>query len=1221
MDTGFGSNNTTSAFGQNKPAFGAPATTSAGTGLFGGGNATAPGGFGGFGSNTNQSSGFGSTSTGGGLFGANKPATTFGNTSNTGGLFGGGGAATTTGGFGAGTAGGFGSGTGFGGAQSAQCQGTDGIPFQPVNEKETGTGGQIQYQTITTMDQYKNWSFEELRVADYLKGKRYGNANGQAGAFGQSTGFGSGFGNNNNTNPTTGFGATSTAQSGGLFGSANQNSSFGQTNAAAGFGTGGGLFGANKPATGGLFGSAPATSAQTTGGLFGATTNNNTTTGAFGSGTTAFGSGGGLFGQNNQQANQPKPAFGGFGTGNTTNTNTPGFGAGTGFGQTNQTSGGGLFGQTSTAPSNPFGGATQTNTSNPFGGFGQANQTQQQNTQQQGGGLFGGGFGANNNNNQQQQAKPLFGATNSTPATGGLFGQNNNQPQQSGGLFGNNNAQQQTGGLFGAAKPATQTGGLFGGSQPAAGNSGGGLFGGLGSNNQQQQSGGLFGNNNNTQQQTGGLFGAKPAATSGGLFGQSTQQNAGLGGSLFGNNNNQQQQQQPQLGGSLFGNSLQAQQQPSNLFASLDANPYGNDQLFANMNTPSQSVGPIATPLSSSQKARRSAILPQHKLNPAASTRLITPQKRPPAGFGFSYSTYGTPGSAMSNASPASGFLGGSFSRSLGKSFSTSNLRGGYESADTVLAPGAFSATPRAGYAAGSLKRLTIDRNINTRGLFSNGDTNGAITSSPLKKTVSFDPSTTGANGTSKALVRVESPESSPHVNGKVNGLSNGVPDSSKGKELAVVPEGAPSTSKPGLPDMKDKPVGDYFMEPSLAELKKMSPQQLKKVSGFKVGRTNVGMIEYELPVDLSNIPLDQICGNVVEIGIRNASTYGENCTAAQKPPVGKGLNVRSIITLENSWPRSKAGQLPVHEKKGPRFEKHIRRLKSVKNTEFLNYDGETGTWKFRVEHYTTYGLDYDGEPEHDTSLDTSVLSTVQDIPTPKTTTPGGHVVTPDDLTMMSTSSSGLDDTFQFQKKRKHFPGGFEDEAISEDEQGMSQEQDHTLNSTQQSFLGERSVGSISEDGNAVEDDVFEDDESDSVEDQDMAGSFPAPSRTTEPLFAKKPAFDASVQPKSILKASVARRSLVDTSSNGTLDLHGDWAEQLQRTVSPKKRDRFALRESQGNVLRPQDGETQQFLKSTVKEKPITNSIDLMQSIWGAPTDSTRAGKDKQTRKGNELQV
>ncbi|EKG13362.1 Peptidase S59 nucleoporin [Macrophomina phaseolina MS6] len=1277
--SGFGStNNTGGGFGTNtsspfgaKPAFGA-STTSASGSLFGGGTATSGGtGFGaggGFGSTNTASTGFGGGNTGGALFGQqNKPAFGTG-TTGTGGLFGGGNtASTTTPAFGAGAA------TAFGGGVNNQSanNGTANTPFQAHVEKDGATSQNAHYQTITFQSPYQGFSLEELRLQDYAQGRRYGNANGQAGAFGASTGFG-GFGSNNtSTNTAGGFGANNT--SGGLFGANNNtaaSSPFGSTqnNTTGGFGsnTGGGLFGANKPATGGgLFGANnTASSGQASGGLFG--TAGNTGTSAFGGGATGgFGAnnntttGGGLFGANNQQ-NQNKPAFGGFGSG--TSTGFGGSTTGTGFGAANNTStGGGLFGSNNNTTS-AFGANNQqqqNTNSNPFGGFGQNNQNQTQ-TPSTGGGLFGAGFGQNNQQNNQQN-KPLFGGTSAGTTGGGLFGGNNQQqPNQTGtNLFGGNNQQQgQTGGGLFGAKPAGTTNNLFGGAANNNTNTGSNLFGGLGQNQNSQQN-----------QTGGGLFGAKPAgqtplfgggannntSTGGGLFGGSLGQNnnagsTGLGGGLFGASQQQSQQQQPALGGSLFGASTAQQNtnQTPQLTASMNANPYGNEHLFASLNTPSQSVGPLATPLSSSQKQKKNAILPQHRINPAASSRLITPQKRL-NGYGFSYSTYGTPGSAMSGGSPSfSGSLmsgGGSFSKSLSKSFSTSSLKNTWNAEDSILSPGAFNPSKRPAYAnTGSMKKLNINRALNVRpSLF--GDDNNSNPASQ-KKRVSFDASTTlngaldSANGAlvtterepttpsaeEQGFLRTSKNSETPTNGAAVNGDKTPEMSQPKGNELTIVPEERVSeadrvlriSNEKARKAEKDQTPGKYWSEPSIDELKKMSMQELKSLANFRVGREGIGEIQFEQPVDLTAVDLDKLLGSVIQLNVRNATVYPSK---ASTPPVGKGMNVTSLITLENSWPRAPASK---SDKTGTRFQRHVERLKKVEGTDFVSYDPNTGRWQFRVYHYTTYGLDYDDDD--DESMLTDPPADLQS-PTPM----ARHAPAPlsalsrvpqEDSTLLSPAESSPDDTFDFKRgmiKRNNVPGSFDDEDAYVGDY-MEDGQDDTINSTQ-SFLDERSVGPY-EDGSDMDEAASYRSGSDSEPEHTMAGSFPIPDLTTEQTPARNSVFGASGMPKSILKAS---RAGFGTPTKGAFDFEGDWAAQLQRTISPKKQDRQTLRENQNSALRQFDEKNDEtpkapaFNKST--NKPFSNSIDLMNSLFGQSTARRIAATNgSPVRKGKGLE-
>ncbi|KAL1801499.1 hypothetical protein ACET3X_001841 [Alternaria dauci] len=1204
---GFGASATNNnAFGS-KP-FGASTT---GGGLFGGGGATGGSTFGGFGSTNNNTttSAFGSsnTNTGGGLFGQSKPATGFGASTTTGGgLFGG---ASTSGGFGSAntntTTGGFGTGTGSafgGGSNPPPNNGTANTPFQPFQEKDGTGNAQSQYQTITFQQPYTNYSLEELRVADYNQGRRYGNQNGQAGAFGQSTGFG-GFGANNTTTASTGFGASNNT-GGSLFGGGNTNTAttggFGQSTGSA-FGTnnnttGGGLFGQAKPATGGLFGSNNNTTTGSTGGLFGGGASTTNTTGGFGSGGGGFGSsttGGGLFGQS-------KPATGGglFGGGAATNNTSTPFGGGatnTGgaFGQSN--TGGGLFGQTNNQTSTtPAFGANNTSTNTggglfggggATGGFGQNNQAAGQNTNS--GGLFGGGGGFGQNNNNQQKPGGLFGgASTGAGTTGGLFGGTNQSQPSTGGLFGgstaNNTNNTTGGGLFGQ-KPATG-GSLFGGGNTNTPSTGGGLFGGLGNNNNQQNTGGggLFGGaQNNNQQKPGGLFGGSTNNNTGsGLFGGGLGQ-SNNGQSTMGNSMlfPQQQQQQPSLNNSLFGASGS-----SLLNTSMNTNPYGNDALFAGLSTPSQSPGPLATPLSSNQKNKKNAVLPQHKLNPAASTRLLTPQNKS-RGYGFSYSTYGSPaGGASQNGGPGLGgsLFAGSLSRSLGKSMSTSNLRNSFTPETSILAPGAFSNTGR-NFGNGSLKRLNINRNITNR---------APLFDEPLQKRVSFvggDSPSGETNGETALVVRQDEEDASPRANGHSNEAPRPAMQQVNGNELARVSEDHVLSSKSDAsvnvqPGQDPKP-GEYWSSPPMDQLKKMSKQELRSVPDFTVGRYNIGQIKFNhgQPVDLSEVDLDKLFGDIVQLSARNATVYGESCTCLPKPPLGTALNQPSEIVLANSWPRNRAGKKDV---------KHLERLKRVAGTTFIKYNQATGEWTFSVPHFSSYGLDYDdySDEEDDGSSD---LSDVPDTPVEQQHRSSQMTSTPQDDSFDSPTQtqSSPDDTFDFKKgmrgSRTNVPGGFGDESTYMDEEEMDDSQG-------QSFLGRRSVGSLDGQQDA---DYDEESESELARDQNMADSVSGPVRTTEQDTAKDDPFRSTLKPKSILKASQFMKP-AGTPSKAQPVFDDDWANQLQRTISPKKQDRYALRKSQGNVLREHEAHPTN-LSQSFGARQMTTAMDLMDSLFG----------------------
>lgn len=1089
-----------------------------------------------------------------------------------------------------------------------------------------------------------------MRLADYNQGRRFGNGSGQAGAFGFS-----GFGGQQSSGTSNPFGAQTNTSS--PFGGNQQSNTFGNTN------TGGGLFGQNKPTGGGLFGT-NTSSSQPSGGLFGTSNNTNTGFGGFG----------------NHQQEQPKT---GFSFGSTTNTGT-GFGSGgAAFGASNTSNtGGGLFGNNQTTP---FGQQNQQSSAPAFGGFGsnQSNQNQS-NTN------TGFGFGQNN----QQKPGGLFGNTNTSNTGGGLFGngQNNQQQQPSGGLFGNNNSQQQQSGssLFGP-KPATTGSSLFGNSQPSTTNtnSGGGLFGSTSANqNQQNQGGGLFGSNNQQQQKPGGLFG-NAGSTGGGLFGNnnSTQQQP-AGGSLFGptpSTNNQQQQSGGLFGtsnnlnnntssSSLFGTSQQqtnALAQPQTLQASiLDKNPYGSASIFDGLPPPPQPAPmPIATPINRGATPRKNVIPSTYKINPAQSqSRLVTPRR--PMGYGFSYSTYGSPSSVGSNVSTPGGFssslLHSSISRGLGKSLSTSNLRRSFDSeGESLLSPGAFSAGSSRFSGAGSMKRLQIDRSLRTD-LFGNGGP--AALPSPdkadqskqpgiLKKKVSFDTNTVGGNEdqnnqltngiTSNDAVNSAQPSaqeqgflrSSRGNNRSAAPKTNGAPNQPemeqvKGNELAIVHEDA-SPEPPAVSHdrsiarmpQSDPEPGPYYMRPSRAEIESMSKQQRSKVMNFELGRVNCGRVVFNKPVDLNLVKLDELFGRIAQITHRSITVYPDT---ENKPPVGQGFNVPSTLYLENSWPRQRDRKTPLYEKSGARYKKHVDRLRMVKDTEFVDYDKDTGIWAFKVPHFTTYSLDYDDDAS-ESELQMSTMSSDPGTPTPisrplqdgsgssKLSSLQSSAVSGE---LPSNASSSPNDTFEFRKK-KIFPGAFDDSAAVYGDEDMED-----MQQIEEPFLDESLAATPSEDGpdepsELRHNEITNNDRSIVIRDDEMemAGSFPL--RLGEELESALE--DDPSMPRSTITSMVPDAGAFGTPKHLNSSSSGDWAEELQKTISPRKHDRQALRESQAYILQhprtQKEGLPKLRLSATGAGGELTNNIDLLNSLYPEHQASRGRKGVKRSSKGKGYEV
>ena len=406
-------------------------------------------------------------------------------------------------------------------------------------------------------------------------------------------------------------------------------------------------------------------------------------------------------------------------------------------------------------------------------------------------------------------------------------------------------------------------------------------------------------------------------------------------------------------------------------------------------------------------------------------------------------------------------------------------------------------------------------------------------------------------------------------------------------------------------------------MIPTREELRKYTRSQLKQVSDFVLGRENCGFVHFDKPVDLTSLDIDHIFPNLAQMDVRSLTIYPDT---PKKPHPGQGLNVPATISLPNSWPRLRDKITPSMEKSGPRFEKHVARLKQIKGTEFVRYEKESGTWVFKVPHFSTYGLDYDDLDEDD--LGESQMSVLPDSPTPKSRTPKGRntPVPPRALLQSSTFSEGLtdgssdydsslEDTFEY-RKSNHFPGAFDQSHLAQDDQAQMEE----VRDGEVSFLEERSAVAPPHhdggcepsnlDGNSGMYENYEPsyEEEDSM---DVVGAFPQ--QDTEDMF-----LDQSVS---------GARSILKATQQGTpekpFEIAEGWAQQLQRTASPQKRDRLALRESTANRLGafvnlPQKSPSKKQRKEDGKE--ITTSIDLMKSLFGQE-EARRSGHG---RKGSQ---
>ena len=153
-----------------------------------------------------------------------------------------------------------------------------------------------------------------------------------------------------------------------------------------------------------------------------------------------------------------------------------------------------------------------------------------------------------------------------------------------------------------------------------------------------------------------------------------------------------------------------------------------------------------------------------------------------------------------------------------------------------------------------------------------------------------------------------------------------------------------------------------YYTIPSVSQLSLDTEGQCL-VTGFTVGREGYGNIHFPATMNIASMDMDEI----VHIRHKEVIVYPDD---NKKPALGEGLNRPAQITLDKVWPVCKSTGDIINSPdrlKAMNYEEKLERASSRLGAKFIEYRPETGSWVFKVEHFSKYGLiddDSDDEPE-----------------------------------------------------------------------------------------------------------------------------------------------------------------------------------------------------------------------------------------------------------------
>ncbi|KAG6800055.1 nuclear pore complex protein Nup98-Nup96 isoform X2 [Apis mellifera caucasica] len=171
---------------------------------------------------------------------------------------------------------------------------------------------------------------------------------------------------------------------------------------------------------------------------------------------------------------------------------------------------------------------------------------------------------------------------------------------------------------------------------------------------------------------------------------------------------------------------------------------------------------------------------------------------------------------------------------------------------------------------------------------------------------------------------------------------------------------GSTSTPSSGLAKVTLTRVG-YYTIPSLDELHEYVDGEKCIVPNFTVGREGYGNVYFPESFDIYGLNLDDI----VHFRRKEVIIYPDD---EKKPAIGQGLNRKAQVTLDQVWPHDKSLHKDITDPcrlLAMGYEEKLRRVSAKHDTKFLEYRPETGSWVFKVDHFSKYGLSDSDEDDN----------------------------------------------------------------------------------------------------------------------------------------------------------------------------------------------------------------------------------------------------------------